>query len=180
MPLPHVSRASFDRRTVASAQAHASWSATPPLSGFAFLQKGVSGCGCGLGEECMRAIPAAKRLMFVGIVAALPTHPIPSAFAGNHGYHVLYNFCSQEQCTDGAQPTGVIADPSGNLLGVTYPGGDNNSGTVFELAHIAKGIYAESVLYSFCSAANCVDGALPMGSLIRDKAGNLYGITDEG
>ncbi len=37
----------------------------------------------------------------------------------------------------------------------------------------------EKVLYAFCSAKNCVDGALPQG-LIFDKAGNLYGTTYDG
>jgi uncharacterized repeat protein (TIGR03803 family) len=35
----------------------------------------------------------------------------------------------------------------------------------------------ESVLYSFCSAANCADGVGPDGGLIADSAGNLYGLT---
>lgn len=37
-----------------------------------------------------------------------------------------------------------------------------------------------SVLYSFCSAANCTDGGAPHGKLVFDKAGNLYGTTAGG
>jgi uncharacterized repeat protein (TIGR03803 family) len=33
------------------------------------------------------------------------------------------------------------------------------------------------VLYSFCSVANCTDGADPTAGLIADGAGNLYGTT---
>ena len=36
------------------------------------------------------------------------------------------------------------------------------------------------MLYSFCSLQNCVDGSLPLGSLIFDSDGNLYGTTDSG
>jgi len=50
-------------------------------------------------------------------------------------YTVLYNFCSQASCTDGATPNGgLIRDGSGNFYGVTELGGDDNHGTVFELS----------------------------------------------
>jgi uncharacterized repeat protein (TIGR03803 family) len=35
----------------------------------------------------------------------------------------------------------------------------------------------ETILYNFCSAAGCTDGAVPTGGLIADTAGNLYGNT---
>jgi uncharacterized repeat protein (TIGR03803 family) len=40
--------------------------------------------------------------------------------------------------------------------------------------------YNEEVLYTFCAAANCADGANPSGGLIQDAAGNLYGTTSLG
>jgi uncharacterized repeat protein (TIGR03803 family) len=46
---------------------------------------------------------------------------------------VLYNFCSQQGCTDGAGPSALIADKSGNLYGTTKVGGANNAGVVFEI-----------------------------------------------
>ena len=35
----------------------------------------------------------------------------------------------------------------------------------------------ETVLYNFCSQANCLDGFVPEGTLTFDSAGNLYGTT---
>jgi uncharacterized repeat protein (TIGR03803 family) len=47
---------------------------------------------------------------------------------------ILYSFCSQTNCTDGAGPNaGVSFDAQGNLYGTTLNGGVNNNGTVFKL-----------------------------------------------
>jgi uncharacterized repeat protein (TIGR03803 family) len=90
---------------------------------------------------------------------------------------VLYNFCSKTNCADGQLSyAGPILDAAGNLYGTTSQGGANNWGTVFEVNQNSQ----ETVLYSFCSAANCADGQLPYAGLIRDAAGNLYGTTAYG
>ena len=90
---------------------------------------------------------------------------------------VLHNFCSAANCADGQLSyAGLILDSAGNLYGTTSQGGANNWGTVFKINMNGQ----ESVLYSFCSAANCADGQLPYAGLIRDGAGNLYGTTTSG
>ncbi len=86
---------------------------------------------------------------------------------------VLYNFCSQNNCSDGGGPDGVIMDSAGNLYGATAGGGTYYQGVVFKLAPHGT----ETVLYNFCSQNNCTDGANPIGGLIRDAAGNFYGTT---
>jgi uncharacterized repeat protein (TIGR03803 family) len=93
---------------------------------------------------------------------------------------VLYSFCSQANCADGAFPqAGVIFDSSGNLYATTLTGGNQNCneegpgcGTVFELQPSQTG-WTESVLYVF--GDNTADGHYPRGSLVFDGAGNLYG-----
>ncbi|MGO9084250.1 MAG: choice-of-anchor tandem repeat GloVer-containing protein [Candidatus Sulfotelmatobacter sp.] len=103
---------------------------------------------------------------------------------------VLYSFCSAASCTDGAAPAGGLIEDAktGNLYGVTSQGGANGGpvvgqggGTVFMLAppEVAGGSWTESVLYSFCAALNCTDGAYPSGALVEDAVGNLYGTTIE-
>jgi uncharacterized repeat protein (TIGR03803 family) len=79
---------------------------------------------------------------------------------------------------DGAVPAaGLIQDALGNLFGTTATGGAYGHGAVFKLA--ADG--TETVLYSFCGDPDCVDGNQPsFASLVRDRAGNMYGVAGLG
>lgn len=84
--------------------------------------------------------------------------------------------------SDGANPNGsLIADTAGNLYGTTVQGGtgdSNGCGTIFQLTPGSSG-WTESLVRTFCSSgAN--DGYFPRGGLLRDTAGNLYGVTESG
>jgi len=59
------------------------------------------------------------------------------------------------------------------IFGTTLSGGTYNGGTLFKLD--SKG--NETVLYNFTGGG---DGSSPMGALVRDLAGNLYGTTYQG
>jgi uncharacterized repeat protein (TIGR03803 family) len=99
---------------------------------------------------------------------------------------VLLNFfcggSSGVDCPKGSDPmTALIMDSKGNLYGTTRGGGTNNfGGTIFELSPATGGGWTQTVLYKFCSLANCADGSGPYGSLIFDQLGNLYGTTNSG
>jgi len=88
---------------------------------------------------------------------------------------VLHSFANG---TDGATPyDGLVRDSRGNLYGTTYDGGAGcqgfGCGTVFRVS--AKG--KETVLHAFATS----DGHYPdFGTLVLDKAGNLYGTTYAG
>jgi hypothetical protein len=85
---------------------------------------------------------------------------------------------------DGSAPRGsLVFDAAGNLYGMTrWGGGDHclqkTCGTVFKLNRNADGSWTHSVIYSF--AADAQDGMRPIGGLIIDAAGNLYGTTRDG
>jgi len=91
---------------------------------------------------------------------------------------VLYSFCAEINCADGASPAaGLVFDQKGNLHGTTYRGGEpGGGGVVFKLTPEDK----ETVLYSFCWQVNCTDGDGPQAGVIFDQKGNLYGTTADG
>jgi len=93
---------------------------------------------------------------------------------------VIYRFCAQT-CADGSDPaSALLFDRAGNLFGTTFAGGDSGQGTVFELSPSSGGTWSETVLHSFCSWKDCTDGAGPVGALIADSEGNLYGTASGG
>jgi uncharacterized repeat protein (TIGR03803 family) len=77
--------------------------------------------------------------------------------------------------TDGGSPTygDLVFDREGNLYG-TGGGADGNGG-VFELTK-SNGSWISTEIYSF----NGDDGATPLGGVIFDGNGNLYGTTASG
>ncbi len=87
-----------------------------------------------------------------------------------NGYSILYEFCQQTSCTDGAYPSGpLIRDSSGNLFGTASGGGANGHGVVFRID--SSGNY--KVIYN--------GGTAGVGNnLVMDKSGNLYGTTLNG
>jgi uncharacterized repeat protein (TIGR03803 family) len=89
---------------------------------------------------------------------------------------VLYSFCSQSKCTDGAIPYDSLVDVNGTLYGTTFSGGAEGYGVAFALD---PGTGAETVLHSFCSQRDCYDGESPYAGLIAVK-GVLYGTTYSG
>jgi uncharacterized repeat protein (TIGR03803 family) len=94
---------------------------------------------------------------------------------------VLYSF--GRFASDGAIPfSGVTFDVAGNLYGTTSRGGTecfgSGCGAVFELTPTAGGGWKEKILYRF--QLNGVDGISPLGGVILDTAGNLYGTASQG
>ena len=85
-------------------------------------------------------------------------------------FKVFYSF----SFTDGSSPNGsLLRDADGNFYGTTVFGGSSNRGVVFKLDSTGH----NTTLYEFTGGT---DGGLPIGRLIRDSAGNLYGVTSLG
>jgi uncharacterized repeat protein (TIGR03803 family) len=84
---------------------------------------------------------------------------------------VLYAFTSGMD--GGGGVSSLVRDAKGNLYGTSGAGGAYGQGMVFKLDTTGK----KTVLYRFTGRT---DGGSPVGPLVRDKAGNLYGATTYG
>jgi uncharacterized repeat protein (TIGR03803 family) len=89
---------------------------------------------------------------------------------------ILHSFGAFE--SDGLFPeAGLARDDAGNFYGTTMNGGAFGShGSIFKISADGK----ESILYSFCAAQNCTDGAEPTARLLIDKHRTLYGTAGHG
>lgn len=113
--------------------------------------------------------------LLVGIVF------VPGASAGERTLHTFVMSSDHVEWGGivGAQSdANLVADSMGNLYGTTESGGAYSNGLVFELSRTGKGYWVEKVLHVFNPGAG--DGAEPLGGLILDSAGNLYGTTPLG
>jgi uncharacterized repeat protein (TIGR03803 family) len=97
---------------------------------------------------------------------------------GSWKERVVYSFVGGP---DGAMPTDkLLFDAAGNMYGTASAGGDmvdcplGGCGVVFKLSHAAGGAWKYADLHTFTGHA---DGAGPLGALVFDRAGNLYGTT---
>jgi len=98
-------------------------------------------------------------------------------------FTTIYKFCPTTSCKEGSEPIGpLIVDEVGNLYGTASIGGKNDGGVVFKLtANPDRTEWAYKVLYYFChKGIPCSDGFRPIGGLIRDINGALYGVAQEG
>jgi uncharacterized repeat protein (TIGR03803 family) len=84
----------------------------------------------------------------------------------------IYEFTGGD---DGSQPNNIIQAFDGNLYGTTTRNGaKGNYGTVFRLT--TSGVL--TTLHSFSNKG--LDGACPVGSLVQDAGGTIYGTTTIG
>jgi uncharacterized repeat protein (TIGR03803 family) len=98
--------------------------------------------------------------------------------AGVWSETVLYNFSASAYLA--SPDTGLAMDAQGNLYGATD--GDGTStycpqgcGTVYQLTSGHGGPWTANVLYDFGGFEE--DGRFPVGTLVFDNSGNLYGTT---
>jgi uncharacterized repeat protein (TIGR03803 family) len=90
---------------------------------------------------------------------------------------ILYDFCSQPNCTDGAVPIApLIQAANENLYGTTSGNfGTTDPGTVFEITPSGR----LTTLYNFANGGTN-GGTDPEGALIQATNGDFYGTTVSG
>jgi uncharacterized repeat protein (TIGR03803 family) len=154
------------------------FSLNPATGAVTFLYSFCSQRKCKDGKEPEAGVINANGTLY-GTTASGGSKGAGTVFSLNPatgGESVLYSFCSQANCADGEYPDAGLIEINGALYGTTIFGGAYGHGAVFSLDPETG---TETVLYSFCSQANCADGAAPWSSL-SDVNGTLYGMTEEG
>jgi len=85
----------------------------------------------------------------------------------NGTYSILYSFCADQGNFIRGR---LVQDGKGNFYGTALDGGADSYGTVFKYDPAKNKV---AVLHSF----NGTDGEFPEHGVVRDRAGNLYGVT---
>jgi len=111
-----------------------------------------------------------------GVTAFGGSHIYGTAFElqasnGGFSYSILYNFGVESETP---VPT-LTLDSAGNLYGTAQSGGTGGVGAVFQLSP-SGGSWNYTSLHDFTFST----GGYPLGNVIRDAIGNLYGTTPYG
>ena len=111
-----------------------------------------------------------------GVTAFGGSHIYGTAFElqasnGGFSYSILYNFGVE---SESPVPT-LTLDSAGNLYGTAQSGGTGGVGAVFRLSP-SGGSWNYTSLHDFTFST----GGYPLGNVIRDAIGNLYGTTPYG
>src|SRR5437764_4625447 len=109
-------------------------------------------------------------MAFGAAIGLIVQSPILDALAATD--KIVYSFCTQQACADGAEPLAGLLVTKGILYGTTS-GGGTGSGTVFSFDPSTGSL---ATLHSFL---NNPDGADPASRLMKMQ-GLLYGTTAGG
>jgi uncharacterized repeat protein (TIGR03803 family) len=112
-----------------------------------------------------------SRFFLLLSIAIVCMFPVTTMAAGGK---IIHDF---DSLPNGYQPNGnLVSDTKGNFYGVVWVGGSIGTGGVYEVSPNSHGGWTQKMIYNFgfTGAAN------PVGSLIIDSAGNLYGLGGSG
>jgi|SRR5579871_1052428 len=112
-----------------------------------------------------QALPSSP-INYKGTIFGVSTSALWAIIPDESNFQIVYSFFDHQQAAPNA---GVIADGKGNFYGT-------NGDTIYELT--AKSNYQKyKALYTLNGTT---DGHIPTSELVRDKTGNLYGVTTYG
>ena len=113
---------------------------------------------------------------FEGIYDIGAVYELTPNGSGGWKENVIYNFASGvNNFVNGVYPSGLTMDTAGNLYGTAGFSGPSEYGSVFELSPLPDGKWQEKDLVDFGGGLD-----QPLGGVVFDHAGNLYGTTSRG
>lgn len=142
-----------------------------------------SQANCSDGEAPSTALLQARDGNFYGTTTARAANGFGTAFkiTASGALTTLHSF---DNAVEGSLSSALVQGVDGNIYGTTALGGSGpctlngiviGCGTVFKMTPSGS----MTVLYGFCSQANCADGYAPV-TLLRATDGNFYGATESG
>jgi uncharacterized repeat protein (TIGR03803 family) len=141
---------------------------------YSFTGSEVNNDGCSLAGDLVRDEVSGNLYGTTSFGGNLPSCGTVFKLDTGGNETILHAFnCSG--ATDGSEPqAGLILDSVGYLYGTTMNSSPTGAGTVFKIDTAGS---SYSILYTFSGGA---DGGTPLGPVIVDNAGNLYGTTRYG
>ena len=98
----------------------------------------------------------------------------PPSGGGSWKYRVIYNFCSQDQCSDGELPTpGPLLTKQGKIYGTVAAANGTSTGGIYSINTDGRHY---QLLHTFLFRTGS-DGYRPRNGVARDSHGVLYGTT---
>jgi uncharacterized repeat protein (TIGR03803 family) len=130
------------------------------------------------GQQLSWISPVGLQATNIALVLAVLLSALVMCPSAQAQFKVLYSF---KGAPDGDTPLGrllTFSKPDYTfLVGTTSTGGTDGQGAIFRL-YFFDGVWTYTVLHSFDHTKS--EGSSPVGSLVRDSAGNLYGTTSAG
>ena len=114
---------------------------------------------------------ACRGRAFAGIPGCGTIYELKPGSRGSWTETILYDF--DRGCGSGVYPSGgVLFDEAGHVLGTSQVGG-NGLGTVLELRNTQRSGWQQGILHRFFGPP---DGDFPVGRLVEDARGDLFGV----
>ncbi len=137
-------------------------------------------------EQVLYSFDGTLQQPVIGVIFGINGDLYGTAFGGATGSAVFQLAKSEGTWTESTiygLPNGdyetsvcfLVADAAGNLYGSTQFDGATNAGAIFELSPTVGGGWAYKTLHTFSFTGK--DGNTPVGGMVLDGAGNLYGAT---
>ncbi len=142
----------------------------------------LSPSGSGWTEQVVHTFEGSSFFPQAGLIADPSGNLYGATFGGSYAFELSplgsgWNFNNISRITPSDGPfSDLTLDSQGNLYGANYTGGLHGQGNIFKLTN-SGGTWTLTDLYDFTGGS---DGAAPIGGVVLDANGNIYGTASEG
>lgn len=142
----------------------------------------LSPSGSGWTEQLVHTFDSSSIFPQAGLIADEAGNMYGATFGGSYAFELSplgngWSFNNISLISTGDGPfSDLTLDSQGNLYGANYTGGQYGQGNIFKLTN-SGGVWTLTDLYDFTGGS---DGDAPVGGVVLDANGNIYGTASEG